>query len=49
MQAMEIFKQYQDQDFSFVDCMIFAIMTKQNLSQAFTFEHFAQAGFEKVE
>ena len=49
-QAMEIFKQYQDKDFSFVDCMSFAIMNQQNLFQAFTFDqHFAQAGFEKVE
>jgi len=47
--AMEIFKQYQDKDFSFVDCMSFAIMNQQNLSQAFTFDqNFAQAGFEKV-
>ena len=49
-QAMEIFKQYHDKDFSFVDCMSFAIMNQQNLFQAFTFDqHFAQAGFEKVE
>ncbi len=48
--AMEIFQQYQDKDFSFVDCMSFAIMKQQNLTQAFTFDqHFAQAGFEKVE
>ena len=48
-QAMEIFKQYHDKDFSFVDCISFAIMTKQNLTQAFTFDqHFAQAGFEVV-
>jgi len=47
---MEIFKQYQDKDFSFVDCMSFAIMNQQNLSQAFTFDqHFAPAGFEMVE
>jgi len=48
--AMEIFKQYHDKDFSFVDCMSFAIMNQQNLFQAFTFDqHFAQAGFEKLD
>jgi len=47
--AMEIFKQYHDKEFSVVDCMSFAIMEKQNLTQAFTFDkHFEQAGFEII-
>lgn len=48
-QAFQIFKKYHDKDFSFVDCVSFAIMQHYKITQAFTFDkHFKQAGFEII-
>ncbi|MFW6111111.1 MAG: type II toxin-antitoxin system VapC family toxin [Thermoproteota archaeon] len=47
--AWEIFKKYQDKDFSFTDCTTFAMMEEEALSTAFTFDpHFQQYGFRMV-
>lgn len=46
MSAWEIFRRYQDKDFSMVDCGSFAVMKAWGLNTVFTFdEHFRQAGF----
>lgn len=48
-QGMKIFEQYQDKDFSVVDCISFVIMRKRNITHAFTFnKQFEQAGFEII-
>jgi len=48
-QAIKIFEKYSDKDFSFVDCVSFAIMQNYKITQAFTFDkHFEQAGFEMI-
>ncbi|NPV53030.1 MAG: PIN domain-containing protein [Firmicutes bacterium] len=45
--AWQIAKKYNDKDFSFVDCLSFAIMFKIGCNKAFTFDsHFRQMGFE---
>ncbi len=44
--AWEIANQYDDKDFSYVDCTSFAIMKKLGISVAFTDDdHFKQIGF----
>jgi len=44
--AYEWLRRYQDQRFSFVDAVSFAVMTEMELQQAFAFDrHFATAGF----
>lgn len=46
-QAWEIFQSYLDQQFSFVDCISFAVMREMDLSRAFTFDkHFTIMGSE---
>jgi predicted nucleic acid-binding protein len=46
-QAWEIFRRYQDKDFSFVDCTSFALMEEQKIVEALTLDiHFAQYGFQ---
>ena len=48
--AWEIFRRYDDQDFSFVDCTSFALMEQLGLKTAFAFDrHFEQYGFELVQ
>ena len=43
--AWEIFKRYDDKEFSFTDCTSFAVMERMGLLYAFTFdEHFEQTG-----
>ena len=37
--AWEILNEYHDQDFSLVDCTSFALMEKQKIVDAFTFDH----------
>jgi hypothetical protein len=45
-EAWQLFKLYDDKAFSFTDCTSFAIMRRERLRDAFTFDnHFAQAGF----
>jgi len=47
LKAWELFKKYEDKDFSFTDCTSFVLMTKLRLQKAFTFdEHFKRIGFE---
>lgn len=44
--AWQIFKRYDDKDFSFVDCTSFALMEDLKLTQAIAFDsHFTQYGF----
>lgn len=46
-QGWSMFRQYNDKDWSLVDCVSFVVMKKFNLKHAFTFDHhFRQAGFE---
>lgn len=46
--SWQLFKQYSDKEFSFVDCSSFALMQDRHLTQAFTFDHhFDQMGFER--
>ena len=48
-QAWKIFQSYNDQQFSFVDCISFAVMQEMNLSRAFAFDkHFKIMGFEII-
>ncbi len=45
--AWQIFEQYDDKDFSFVDCTSFSIMEHVGVKTAFAFDkHFGQYGFE---
>lgn len=47
--AWEIYEKYDDQDFSFVDCISFAVMKELNIKKAFTFDkHFRTMKFEPV-
>jgi predicted nucleic acid-binding protein len=44
--AWEIFQQYDDQEFSFTDCVSFVVMRDHGLREVFGFDrHFAQMGF----
>ena len=44
--AWQIFLDYDDQEFSFIDCTSFALMRKQSIQDAFTFDsHFQTMGF----
>lgn len=44
-EAWKVFLKYKDKDFSFTDCISFVIMTRLNISKAFTFDcHFKQYG-----
>jgi uncharacterized protein len=48
-QAWEIYQKYNDQDFSFVDCISFAVMKDLNINRAFEFDdHFRIMKFERV-
>lgn len=43
--AFQIFKKYNDKDFSFTDCTSFSVMKSKKLSRAFAFDrHFEQYG-----
>jgi len=47
--AWNIFKKYNDKNFSFTDCTSFALMEQEAISTAFTFDkHFQQYGFQTV-
>ena len=44
--AFELFRKYQDQDFSLTDCTSFVLMKRLKLTTCFTFDsHFSQMGF----
>jgi len=46
--ALEFFEKYADQKVSFTDCLSFALMKKEKLRQAFTYDqHFEYAGFQR--
>jgi uncharacterized protein len=48
-QAWDIFQSYYDQQFSFVDCISFAVMREMDLSRVFAFDkHFTVMGFECI-
>jgi predicted nucleic acid-binding protein len=48
-EAMRIFKQYPDKEWSLTDCLSFATMRKHEIRTAFTFDaHFKQAGFATI-
>ena len=45
----QLFSQRPDKDWGLTDCISFAAMTRESLTNAFTSDaHFAQAGFEKL-
>jgi predicted nucleic acid-binding protein len=47
--AWELFRRYDDKDFSFVDCLSFAVMRERGIRVAFTGDrHFRQMGFITV-
>ena len=47
--ALEILRQYDDQDFSYVDAVSFALMRQRGITEAFAFDqHFVIAGFVLV-
>jgi len=46
-EGWDVFLKYSDKDFSFVDCISFAIMKHEGIDTAFTFDrHFEQMGFK---
>lgn len=45
-EALDLFRRSEDKEWSFTDCVSFAIMNELGLEKAFTFDrHFSQAGF----
>ena len=45
--GLDLFRKYADQKVSFTDCISFALMKRERLRRAFTFDrHFQTAGFE---
>jgi uncharacterized protein len=45
-EAWRLFKMYDDKEFSFVDCTSFAVMRREHIADAFTFDHhFEQMSF----
>jgi predicted nucleic acid-binding protein len=48
--AWDIFRQYEDKDFSFVDCSSFALMEHLGVTASFAFDrHFEQYGFPSLQ
>lgn len=48
-QGWKIFRKHEDKDYSFTDCTSFALMEREAIRAAFTFDgHFSQYGFESV-
>ena len=46
-QAWKIFEKFHDQEFSFVDCISFAVMQERKINESFTFDkHFSIMGFQ---
>ena len=49
MAAIDLFAKFADQGVSFTDCVSFALMRKNRIRKAFTFDqHFLFAGFEPI-
>ena len=49
LNAIHYFRKFADQSISFTDCISFAIMNRNLISTAFTFDrHFQQAGFNVI-
>ena len=47
--GFDLYKQYQDKEWSLVDCVSFIVMRQHKIKKALTFDqHFLQAGFESV-
>ncbi|HLF07174.1 MAG TPA: PIN domain-containing protein [Thermoplasmata archaeon] len=47
--AIEMFRKYDDKEWSFTDCTSFVLMRREGLTEAFTFDrNFEQAGFTRV-
>jgi predicted nucleic acid-binding protein len=45
-EAFQMFKKYQDKDWSLTDCLSFVVMRQHGIDQALSFDyHFQQAGF----
>jgi len=45
--ALELFEKYADQSVSYTDCVSFALIERENIKRAFSFDrHFRIAGFE---
>jgi hypothetical protein len=45
-EAWQLFKKYDDKEFSFVDCASFIVMRREHVIDTFTFDHhFEQMGF----
>lgn len=48
-EGFDLYKSYQDKDWSLVDCISFIVMRQRKIKHALTFDqHFAQAGFEMM-
>ena len=49
LMTWEIFEQYQDKEWSYVDCSIFAVAQRLSIKRIFAFDHhFQQMGLEVV-
>ncbi|MCX5810137.1 MAG: PIN domain-containing protein [Proteobacteria bacterium] len=49
MGALKLFEKYNDQRFSFTDCISFEVMKTSNIQKAFAFDlDFLKAGFETI-
>ncbi len=47
--ALEFFRKFADQQIGFTDCISFAVMRRNGISTAFTFDrHFVTAGFRII-
>jgi len=47
--AAELFRRHDDKEWSFTDCVSFAVMRELKIADAFTTDnHFAQAGFNPL-
>lgn len=47
--GFDLYKKYQDKEWSLVDCISFVVMRQHKVKKALTFDqHFSQAGFESV-
>lgn len=47
--AVKLFKLHPDKEWSFTDCVSFAVMREEGVRSAFTFDnHFRQAGFDAL-